>query len=241
VRKKITANSILLFFLLVFGFRNTAFAYCEELGCWKKNKPCNPKEKSFSDRLSLEINSGYYRIPGKLFSLDKSITKHPSGLTGSIKSVSGSFEITDHWLAGIEGFEIGASGNGEWARSDTAKILADNNLKGVIVGDTYWELKGVIFKSEYQFLTGLFQPFVRFGGGAGELTVRFKGKMIGHETLSGLNFPVMEDASDKITKTIPILLMEAGLRIEPKNHLTFSLSGYINTGYGGRLGIGARF
>lgn len=199
------------------------------------------KRRLLKNRLMVEASYGYYQIPGQLFDLDSSVTEHPPHLTGSIRGLRGSYEMSRKWAIGVQAFRIEAMGNGRWARSDTPDILAQNNISGEIIGKTEWELQGITVDVERRFLRGPVNPFVRVGGGLGEVTVKFTGEFRGHETMSGFNFPVVEPAKDKIVRKVPIVIAEMGLRFNLTKRLSYVMSTYWNTGYGARLALGARF
>jgi len=199
------------------------------------------KRRLFKNRLMVEASYGYYQIPGQLFEIDSSVTEHPPHLIGDIRTLRGSYEMNRKWSLGLQAFKIQATGNGRWARSDTPEVLAKNNLAGEILGKTEWELQGIAFDVERRFLRGPVNPFVRVGGGLGEVTVKFTGEFIGHETQSGFNTAVREPARDKIVRKVPIVIAEAGLRFHLGRRLSYSMSGYWNTGYGARLAVGAKF
>ena len=136
-----------------------------------------------------------------------------------------------------------ASGDGNWARSDTAATLAANGVAGVVTGRTNINLNGVILDVERRFLSSKsrVRPYIRGGLGVGELTVDFKGKFIGHEIISGFDFPVEENASDRIRQTVPLVSAELGLRFALTSHLNMTMAGYWNSGYGALLGAGWEF
>jgi hypothetical protein len=199
------------------------------------------KRRLFKNRLMVEASYGYYQIPGQLFELDSSVTEHPPHLLGEIRALRGSYEVSRKWSLGVQAFKIQATGNGRWARSDTPEVLAQNNIAGEILGKTEWELQGITVDVERRFLRGPVNPFVRVGGGLGEVEVKFTGEFRGHETMSGFNFPVVEPARDRIVRKVPIVIAEMGLRFHLTKRLNYSMSGYWNTGYGARLALGARF
>lgn len=200
------------------------------------------KESSWH-KLSIEGINGYYKLPGMLLDMDKSIVEHPNYLVGEISGIRGTYAINDFWSVGGTWLRISANGYGAWARSDTAETLAANGVTGIVYGKTDIELRGVVLEVERRFWRNkaLLGPYIRGGLGAGELTVDFRGKFTGHETVSGFNFPVEEDARDKVKKTIPLVSLEAGLRFLLAKNVTVTLAGYWNTGCGGLLGAGWRF
>ncbi|GEM_PF-2739904 len=198
---------------------------------------------SFMDRFSVEVIDGSYELPGMLLGMDKSIVEHPKHLLGDIQGLRGNYELNDRWLLGLTWLKITAKGDGNWARSDTADTLAENFVDGVITGKTDMNLNGVTLDFERRFLgvKSWVRPYVRGGLGAGELTVRFNGQFIGHETFSGFDFPVIEDAKDEVKRTIPLVSAELGLRLMPTKHLVLTMAGFWNTGYGALLGAGWKF
>ncbi len=186
------------------------------------------------DKLSLEVADGNYTLPGMLLGMDKSIVEHPKGLSGEVRSLRALYALNAHNLVGVSWMKLNASGDGNWARSDTAQQLATNNVAGMITGRTDIDLNGVTLDYEHRFMTirGIVTPYARVGLGVGELTVRFNGKFIGHETQSGMNYPVTNDANDAVKRTVPIVNMEAGMRVMLYRHLGMSVAGFWNTGYG---------
>ncbi|MBU6142142.1 hypothetical protein KGO95_03465 [Patescibacteria group bacterium] len=195
------------------------------------------------DKLSLEAVDGSYVLPGMLLGMDKSIVKHPQKLDGEMRSLRMMYALSKHNLIGVSWVKIAASGDGAWARSDTAQELAKNNVAGVITGRTDIDLNGVTLDYEYRFgsIHGIVTPYVRTGLGLGELTVRFNGKFVGHETQSGMNYPVTEDAKDAVKRTVPIVNVEAGMRVQLYRHLGMSVAGFWDTGYGGLGAFDLRF
>ncbi len=200
-------------------------------------------QESSWHRLSIEAVSGYYKLPGMLLGMDKSIVEHPQHLIGDIQGLRGNYALNDQWSVGATWLKITASGDGAWARLNTAETLASNGVAGVVSGRTDMDLNGVTLDVERRFLKAQskMRPYVRAGLGAGELSVRFKGKFIGHETFSGYDFPVEEDAEDTVRRTIPIISAELGLRFMPTKNLNFTMAGFWNTGYGALLGAGWKF
>ena len=200
------------------------------------------KESSWS-RLSIEGVSGYYKLPGVLLGMDKSIVEHPEHLSGNIQGLRGNYALNDKWLLGATWLKITANGYGAWARSDTAETLAANGVTGVVSGRTDMNLNGATLDVEHRFFDAKspMRPYIRGGLGAGELTVRFKGQFIGHETVSGYDFPVEENASDTVKQTIPLISAELGLRFMLAKNFNFMVAGFWNTGYGALLGAGWKF
>lgn len=196
-----------------------------------------------ASRLSIEAVGGSYKLPGMLLSMDKSIVEHPPHLIGELQGLRGSYELNNRWLVGATWLKMTASGDGNWARSDTAETLAANGVAGVVTGRTDMHLNGVTLDVERRFLSSKsrVRPYIRGGLGVGELTVDFKGKFIGHETFSGYDFPVEEDARDRVKQTIPLISAELGLRFMPTKHLNITMAGFWNTGYGALLGAGWKF
>ncbi len=194
-------------------------------------------------RLSIEAVGGSYKLPGMLLGMDKSIIEHPPHLIGDIQGLRGNYELNNRWLVGATWLKMTASGDGNWARSDTAATLAANGVAGVVTGRTDVNLNGVTLDIERRFLSSKsrVRPYIRGGLGAGELTVDFKGKFIGVEKMSGFDFPVEEDARDRVKQTIPIVSAELGLRFMPTKHLNVTMAGFWNTGYGALLGVGLKF
>ena len=212
---------------------------------WSKNSSrisCKNSEVS-KNRFLMEVAGGYYNIPGGLFDFDNSIVEHPPHLIGFIRTFRLGFNLKESLSLGGQYFKLEASGGGNWARSDTAEVLTANNIAGVIIGKTEWKLEGFVLDVEKTFLSSKdkVRPFMRLGGGLGEVTVNFQGEFRGHETLSGFDFPVVEPAVDKVKRKIPIINVETGLRFEPKKYFNFSVSGYWNTGYGVKLGLETKF
>ena len=197
----------------------------------------------FASRLSIEAVGGSYKLPGMLLGMDKSIVEHPPHLIGDIQGLRGNYELNNRWLVGASWLKMTASGDGNWARSDTAATLAANSVTGVVTGRTDIHLNGVTLDAERRFLSAKsrVRPYIRGGLGAGELTVDFRGKFIGHETQSGFDFPVEEDARDRVKRTIPLISAELGLRFMPTKHLNVTMAGFWNTGYGALLGVGLKF
>ncbi len=205
----------------------------------------NPAEANtgLASRLSVEVIGGYYKFPGELVGMNKSIVEHPQHLVGDLRGLRGSYQLNDSWFLGATWLQMSSSGGGNWARNDTAEILAANNITGVITGVTNMELRGVVLEAERRFFrkNDRVRPYVRFGAGAGELTVDFQGKFIGTEKVSGFGFPVEEDARDRVKRTIPLISAELGLRFLLTKHLNLTMAGYWNTGYGALVGAGWKF
>jgi hypothetical protein len=207
------------------------------------SQPAFSQEKSFWNKLSLEVFEGGYKLPDALLGMDKSIVEHPNNLIGNIRGLRGNYKLNGYWLLGATWLKTTANGYGAWARSDTAEMFAANGVSGIVSGNTDMNLNGVTLDIERRFfdVKSSLRPYIRGGFGAGELTVDFRGKFIGHETMSGYDFPVEEGANDKVKKAIPLISAELGLRfILPKN-LSFTMAVFWNTGYGTLIGMGWRF
>lgn len=205
----------------------------------------NPAEakQGLASRLSVEVIGGYYKFPGELVEMDRSIVEHPPHMAGYLQGLRGNYQLNDNWLVGAAWLRMSSSGGGNWARNDTAETLARNNVTGVITGVTNMELRGVVLEAEHRFFRKKdpVRPYARFGAGAGELTVDFRGKFVGTETVSGFGFPVEEDARDRVKRTIPLVSAELGLRFLLTKHLNLTMAGYWNTGYGALVGAGWKF
>lgn len=196
-----------------------------------------------SRRLSLDVLNGNYTLPGSLLGMDKSLVEHPDHLSGEIRGLRASYALDSRNLIGATWIKISASGDGNWARSDTAAQLAENQVAGVVTGRTDMDLNGVTVDYEHRFLSArsLLRPYVRAGLGVGEMTVRFRGQFIGHETQSGYDFPVTNDADDLVKRTIPIVNLEVGVKVTIMRHLDLSIATYWNTGYGALGALGWKF
>lgn len=195
------------------------------------------------DKLSLEAAAGNFTLPGMLLGMDKSIVEHPKRLDGEVRVLRAMYALNEHNLVGVSWMKLSASGDGNWARKDTAQQLATNNVAGVITGRTDIDLNGVTLDYEHRFMTihDVVTPYVRGGLGLGELTVRFNGKFVGHETQSGMNYPVTNDANDSVKRTVPLVHVEAGMRVALYKHLGMSVAAFWNTGYGALGAFDLRF
>lgn len=195
------------------------------------------------DKFSIDVINGEYTLPGYLLGMDKSLVEHPSHLSGELRGLRGTYALSGYNLVGATWFKLSASGDGNWARTDTAAELAANGVAGVITGRTDMDLNGVTLDYEHRFLSpsGLLHPYVRVGAGVGEITVHFRGQFVGHETQSGFDFPVVNEAADSVKRTVPIVNVEAGLKVSITEHLNMLVGGYWNTGYGGMGGLGWNF
>lgn len=189
------------------------------------------------------VSGGSYKVPGFILGLDKSVAEHPKRLSGFSAGASGGLRFGGKWALGVHVFRMNASGNGPWARSDTAAELAANGVEGTISGRTNWNLDGFAVEAERTFLPRApVSPYARFGGGLGKLKVAFNGKMAGHETASGTNQPVEEPASDFVKRRIPIVSAEGGVRTRLfKNHFRGFAGALWNTGYGAQTGLRIEF
>ena len=229
-------------------------AYCPENENWygyenydpgvKKADPAKVNHSSQTVkaiRISAEAYQGRYHLPGWLFEIDKSVVRHPDHLTGRAEGIRVKLDFKK-WSFGGQVFKFSASGNGFWARSDTAKMLRENNVAGVIYGNTDLVLEGLTVDVERRFRTDkIVQPYLSAGLGRGELRVHFNGEFIGYaEPFPGFKVPIREPAEDRIKKAIPIVNLEGGFRIN-LGALYGSVSGYWNTGYGAKLGVGLRY
>ncbi|OGY63908.1 MAG: hypothetical protein A3B92_02205 [Candidatus Harrisonbacteria bacterium RIFCSPHIGHO2_02_FULL_42_16] len=194
-----------------------------------------------SKLFAVEASGGYYKVPGELFDVSGSIVRHPPGLYGYAKTAHLDFFLFEHWLVGVNAFDFVANGDGEWRRNDTDAVLVANKLVGIITGKTDWRLQGGAVEAEYRFFNGPVKPYFRAGIGYGKLKVKFKGRFQGHETFSGLNFLVSEPAEDEVSRSIPVVAAEAGLRFEIWKHSYFFMGAAWNTGMIYQAGAGLGF
>lgn len=198
--------------------------------------------QSASAKVSLRTSLGYYKMPSELFNLgDANLTKTPPHLEGVLYSATAMADVNRRWSAGLQLFKVEAVGHGVWERSDTPEILARNNVTGEATGRTNLDVKGLVLIAERRFLREPVCPYVQFGGGIGRLTAQFSGEFRGEKKFGPFSFPFTEPANDKVEKTIPIVMVEAGLRLYPMKHLQFDMGGYWNTGYGAKVGVGTQF
>ncbi len=195
-----------------------------------------------AEKFSFESSVGYHRIPGVLFSIDKSITKHPDSFSGIYKSFGGAYSLNDKWSLGLTYVGIHSTGNGQWGRTSMEEEFKKNGVDGIVTGRTDISIKGFAVNLKRTFRNGSkIRPFFQISGGLGWLDVKFDGKFIGHETESGMNLPVVEDASDSIQRKIPLVGFEAGVQFNLGKHLVISAAPYWNTGFGSKLGASIIF
>lgn len=196
-------------------------------------------ENNDYSKLSVEAAIGDYRFPGKFLKIDKSLVQTPDNFDGSIREARVAYALFEAWLIGLRVFKVEAHGYGQWERSDTAKILAANQVAGTISGRTDWDMKGAVVDFELQprkFFGNKVIPYLRSGVGAAELAVTFNGQFNGHETQSGFNFPVNEPAKDKVNTFIPIVTSEFGCHFRLTKKFLISGSYYWNMGGHGPKG-----
>lgn len=196
-------------------------------------------------KLTLEVSGGSNFLPVKkvLSATEKSIVESPDHMTGTIRNVRADLNLSRNWSLGLTGGKIESHGYGVWARDDTAQTLLDNQVEGTASGRTDWDLQYVTLDVERRFwVKRWLAPYVRLGGGLGQLTVVFNGKFHGYETQSGSNYPVDNDATDRVVMHVPVVALEFGARLYPTERLVVSPSLYtVNGGYGAKLGLGCQF
>lgn len=196
-------------------------------------------------KLTLGVNMGSYFLPLKkvLAATEKSIVASPDHMVGTIRSVSADWNFNRNWSLGLTGAKVESHGYGVWERDDTAQTLLDNQVVGVASGKTDWDFQYVALEAERRFwVKRWLAPYVRLGGGLGQLTVTFNGKFIGYETQSGFNTAVVNEATDRVVTHVPVVALELGARLYPTKDLVLSPSLYmVNGGYGSKLGLGWQF
>ncbi len=200
------------------------------------------KSNNFVERFSLESSVGYNRVPGVLFSLDKSVTRHPDNFSGLYRNYSLNYELNKKWSLGLSFIDITSAGRGEWSRSNTEDEFKQNGVSGIVTGKTRMDIQGGVFSVRRVFFVNKrAQPYLQIGLGLGSLNVSFNGQFVGHETESGYNFPVVEDAEDHVRHLIPLVGLESGIRCRVFKHLYVSGAPYWNTGFGYKFGAEFKF
>ncbi len=193
-------------------------------------------------KFSLEGSYGYQYVPGFLFTLDKSVTKHPDSFSGFYRDFSFYYSLNERWALGLTLLDANTTGNGQWGRTSMMDEFQQNGVDGIVSGRTDMKNRGFTFNLKRTFRGDKkLQPYLQFGTGLGWLNVRFNGQFVGHETESGMNFPVVSDAGDNMSRKIPLLNLEGGAQYRLTKHLYLSAAPYWNTGFGAKLGLAIKF
>jgi hypothetical protein len=189
------------------------------------------QEMTWPHKVSLETGCGSYRVPGFILGLDHSITQHPTSLNGFNCNVRVGFDLSRRWFLGVHAFNATATGNGSWARTDGDAQLAADGVSGSTAGRTNWKLVGATFNfGQTFFLRGRVHPFWRAEFGAGKLDVNFRGEFNGCSKEDvGCSFPIIEPATDRVTRIIPILGGGGGIKINISRSFQFRMGTYCNT------------
>lgn len=194
------------------------------------------------EKFSVEASVGYNYVPGFLLGLDNSITKHPDGLSGLYKDTNFSFPLGGHWSLGFSLFDVNSTGEGQWERTDTKEQFRKGGVDGIITGETSMRNTGFTMNFKKAFRTDKkLQTYLKFGVGLGWLNVKFDGKFVGHETESGMDLPVVEDASDRVKHDLFLVTMEGGVRYKLGRHILIYAAPYWNTGFGSKFGAAVVF
>ena len=170
-------------------------------------------------------------------------------LKGQIRSFQYMHRIgTSRWKIGVRLTDFSSHGSGPVLTDDLLKERLNQGIPDLNAnGRLDIDIKGALVEMQRNLGSKRWpiSPFIRFGGGVGRLKERFNGQSCGtaqgtypdeNGDLQAFSQSVCSPATDRTTKIIPLVDVQAGLTFRPKwmtkMHLAVDAGCQWNTGWG---------